>query len=360
MNLLIYSLLVFLSYVVPSEGGNIIFSSPVTGMTVAVGSPFIIQWTITVDSGDLTLESVSSGGTPSKLIATGLTGKSFTWTPSEADNQGSDTSGKTLRLTDRADSAREGASGTFNLVTPQKASSSLALPGTTLPTLSQNELSSVASTSNPPSSASPSILPTNSLPLSPTPSSNTPPTTLTTQGPSTIITNDESSTLVRSTLSSNQLLTLSPSSTPTLNSTSGDGDRRTVTTSSIIGTTQVISTPSGTPANKSSTSMTTATKIGIAVGVIAGILAILIVGYYLGKKTAARPIELPIETKRPVSAVRILKAELDTAVEILELEAGGKEAAELEARTEARAVARVELEDTSTREPLEIVNRISP
>ncbi|KAH6663659.1 hypothetical protein B0J14DRAFT_255104 [Halenospora varia] len=158
MNLLICSTLIFLSYVGPSEGGNIIFSSPVAGMTVVVGSPFAIQWTITVDSGDLTLESAPNGGTQPRVIATGLNGKSFTWTPSEADSAGLGTSGKALlRLTDKADSVREGASDTFVLSLPQQGSGSSSMSTLLPPTQSQSAPSPGISSSTAVSSISTSI-----------------------------------------------------------------------------------------------------------------------------------------------------------------------------------------------------------
>ncbi|CAG8949304.1 hypothetical protein HYFRA_00004930 [Hymenoscyphus fraxineus] len=116
-----YYLGLVFAFIIPIHAGNIIFNSPAPGTTISVGVSLTISWTITVDAGDLTLESATNKGASPKLISSGIDGKSFTWTPTESDLSGFEGSGTVLRLLDRKDSVREGTSGTLSVDAPQKA-----------------------------------------------------------------------------------------------------------------------------------------------------------------------------------------------------------------------------------------------
>ncbi|CAG8978225.1 hypothetical protein HYALB_00010715 [Hymenoscyphus albidus] len=123
-----YYLGLVFAFIIPIYAENIIFNSPAPGTIISVGVSLAISWTITVDSGYLTMESATGRGASPKLITSGLNGKSFTWTPTESDLSGFEGSGTMLRLLDWKDSVREGTSGTLNVDAPQKAPVASQIP----------------------------------------------------------------------------------------------------------------------------------------------------------------------------------------------------------------------------------------
>ncbi|KAG9228755.1 hypothetical protein BJ875DRAFT_547503 [Amylocarpus encephaloides] len=363
----VYFALILLLYVSRAEAANIIFASPLAGVILPVGLMFDVNWDITVDSGVLYLEYTrdeKSNSAITKKIAIGISGKTYTWTPTADEVPGSN---YLLHIIDEKDNARSGVSDAFALAGGADPKS------TSLPEFPE-QINIPTSTGNPSPESTLSILttsisstdvvpPTSSIPATSISTTNVVPPLSSTQATSKSMNTDGFSTSTRSSIFISLPSTLNTSTATLLKSepTVTGGSKVGMSSSLPLKPTQTTppSIPTATaspPATKSPpATIKTGTKIGLAIGAILGVLAILIIGFYFGKKTAekAKPEKIPENPIGPfdkrglVRAPSMLKAELDSDAEILEIGGMEKGIAELETnRRERMEFGRVEVADT--------------